>query len=109
MKKPPKNKSNAEPSLRDKLSQGFLKAFEEDFQINGIEAIQQLRKRSPEKFCEIATRLIAAHEPKSDGFDQAKSAQELARKLLRAQLLKRLGHKVMQAQTSMGTRAHRGY
>lgn len=77
--KPPKPN---EPSLRDKLSENFLRAFESDFENHGVEAIEQLRQKSPEKYSEIAARLIAVIEPKSNGFEQCNTHEEIGRKLL---------------------------
>ena len=80
--KPRKSKA-AEPSLRDKLSENVLRAIEADFAENGVAAVELLRQKSPEKYCEIATRLIAATEPKSDnGFGSANSMEELGIRLL---------------------------
>jgi hypothetical protein len=60
----------AEPSLRDLLSQNFLKAFERDFaeKDQRVAAIKALGEKSPEKYAEIAARLIAATEPQPEGF-----------------------------------------
>jgi hypothetical protein len=80
-RKTTKQKSS-EPSLRDKLSDQFLRAFESDFSVNGVQAIEQLRVKHPEKFCEIATRLIAASEPKPNGFDAVKSMSDMGKQLL---------------------------
>src|SRR5262249_43202620 len=74
----------AEPSLRDKLSEAFLKAFEGDFEVNGVEVIKQLRLKSPEKYAEIASRLIAATEPHADDFTSAKNPHELGFRLLKS-------------------------
>lgn len=80
-----KNKSD-EPSLRDKLSEAFLKAFESDFATNGVNVIEQLRMKSPEKYAEIAAKLIAAAEqlPNPNDFANAKSLEDVGRGLLRA-------------------------
>jgi hypothetical protein len=66
-----------EPSLRERLSQSYLEAFEADFRAHGISVLEQLREKSPEKYAEIASRLIAASEPKPDGFENAKTMQEI--------------------------------
>jgi hypothetical protein len=79
--KPKKQRGN-EPSLRDKLSQNFLKAFESDFEANGVEVITQLRLKSPEKYADIASRLIAATEPKAEGFKACENMHEIGFKLL---------------------------
>jgi len=73
-----------EPSLRDKLSTAFVTALEADFDANGVTAIQELRTKSPEKYCEIAARLIAATEPRGDvGYD-CQTQQDIGRKLLQS-------------------------
>ena len=72
----------AEPSARDKLSASFLKAFQNDFEMYGTETIEKLREKSPEKYAEIAAKLIAAIEPKADGFEQCRNKQDIGRKLL---------------------------
>jgi len=75
----------SEPSLRDKLSTDYLQAFQSDFETNGVEVIQQLREKSPEKYAEIAARLIAATEPKSnDDYNQCESQFDIGRKLLQS-------------------------
>src|SRR6516162_9574256 len=79
--RPRKPKAN-EPSPRDKLSAAFLKAFQTDFDLYGVEVIEQLRKKSPEKYAELAARLIATVEPKPDGFEQCNSMEDIGRKLL---------------------------
>src|SRR5262245_39720581 len=78
MKRKPKQ---SEPSLRDKLSQSFLKAFENDFADNGVAVIEALREKSPEQYAEIAARLIAATEPQQEGF-KGKTKEEIGRRLL---------------------------
>ena len=79
-----KKQKPSEPSLRDKLSENFMRAFEADFAENGVEAIKALREKSPEKYSEIAARLIAAIESKPDGFSQCKTMEEIGRKLLQS-------------------------
>jgi hypothetical protein len=79
--KPRKTKAT-EPSLRDKLSQAFHAAFQADFAANGVAAIEALRQKSPEKYSEIAARLIAAIEPQPDGFNSANSMPEIGKRLL---------------------------
>jgi len=80
--KPKKPKAD-EPSVRDKLSASFLKAFQSDFETHGIETIEKLRQKSPEKYAEIAAKLIAAIEPKSEGFEQCKDMESIGRRLLK--------------------------
>jgi hypothetical protein len=78
----PRKPKSAEPSLLDKLSMNFLAAFERDFETHGVDVIEKLRERSPEKYAELVARLIATTEPKKDGFESANSMEELGRKLL---------------------------
>jgi hypothetical protein len=78
-----KRKSKTGPSLRDKLSVNFMKAFEADFASNGVNVIEQLRLKAPDKYAAIATQLIASAEPPAGDFDQAKSMEDIGRGLLR--------------------------
>jgi len=73
-----------EPSVRDKLSAAFLKAFQNDFEINGIEAIEKLRKENPAKYAEIASRLIAVVEPPVEGFEGCRTPRDLGIALLKS-------------------------
>jgi hypothetical protein len=79
--RPPKS---AEPTLRQKLSASYLAAFEADFASNGVAVIEALRNKSPDKYADIAARLISASEPRQDGFEQATTMQDLGRKLLKS-------------------------
>jgi hypothetical protein len=80
----PRKAKASEPSLRDRLSANFLAAFQADFAANGVAAIEALRQKSPEKYSEIAARLIAATEPpSSDDFGKAQSMQDIGRGLLK--------------------------
>jgi hypothetical protein len=80
----PRKPKNTEPSLRDKLSAAYLEAFQADFAANGIAVIEALRNKSPEKYAEIAARLIAATEPPAEksGIAAANSTEEIGRRLL---------------------------
>src|SRR5262245_66453830 len=72
-----------EPSLRDKLSADYLEAYQADFAVNGKSVIEELRTKSPEKYVEIAARLIAATEPRADdGYENCQSQEEIGRKVL---------------------------
>jgi|SRR5262245_29908929 len=73
-----------EPSLRDKLSANFLAAFEADFAAEGVAAIKALREKSPEKYSEIAARLIAAaaEQQPTNEWAACKSSQDIGLKLL---------------------------
>lgn len=70
--------------MRDKLSENFMLAFEADFAENGVDAIKSLREKSPEKYSEIAARLIAAIESRPDGFDNCTTMEQIGRKLLQS-------------------------
>jgi hypothetical protein len=73
-----------EPSLRDKLSANWLSAFEADVAENAVQVVQLLRQKSPEKYAEVASKLITATEPKPEGFASANSMQEIGRLLLKS-------------------------
>src|SRR5262245_1819757 len=81
MMKPRKPKN--EPSLRDKLSANFMKAFEEDFSANGVGVIEQLREKHPDKYAELAAKLIASASPPVSVFAEAKSMDDIAHGLLK--------------------------
>jgi hypothetical protein len=72
-------------SLRDKSSAAYLEAFQADFEAHGVAAIEALRQKSPEKYAEIGSRLIAATEPASvTDFSVCNSMQDIGRKLLQS-------------------------
>ena len=80
-----KSKPKPSPRLRDKLSESFLRAFVSDFEDNGVAAIEKLRERSPEKYCQISAQLIAANEPNNDiDFKSSRSMEEIGLKLLKS-------------------------
>src|SRR5262245_14321235 len=70
--------------IRDKLSASFLKAFQNDFEINGIGAIEKLREENPAKYAEIASRLIAMVEPPLEGFEGCRTPRDLGIALLKS-------------------------
>jgi hypothetical protein len=78
----PRKRTSGEPSLRNKLSESYLRAFEADFAANGAVAIEKLRERNPAKYSEIASRLIAAVEPPVNPMAEANSISEIAVLLL---------------------------
>jgi hypothetical protein len=79
----PKKSKGTEPSLRDKLSAKFMKDFEADFAANGAAVIAELRTKSPEKYAEIASRLIAQTEPPNpNDLSNAKTMHDVGRMLL---------------------------
>jgi hypothetical protein len=72
----------ADPSLRDKLGENFLREFQSDFEVNGAEVIAQLRLKSPEKYAEIAARLIAATEPSAKKGAEPNSVRDIGQEML---------------------------
>jgi hypothetical protein len=82
----PRKPKNTEPSLRDKLSAAYLEAFQKDFEANGIAVIEALRKESPAKYAEIASRLIAATSPteQKEGFASDTSMEAVGQRLLKS-------------------------
>lgn len=43
---------------RNKLSEAFIKALADDFAEHGVEAIQQLRLESKDKYCNVIAKLM---------------------------------------------------
>jgi hypothetical protein len=80
VKKPRKS----EPGPRDKLSKAFLEALSEDFAVNGPAVIERMRETHPERYAELAGKLIMATEPPSGGFEECQSMQEIGLKLLKS-------------------------
>jgi hypothetical protein len=80
----PRKSKTAEPSLRDKLSENFLRTFQADFSINGADVIVRLREKYPERYAELAAKLIAATEPPAgnDIWSECKSTEDIGRQLL---------------------------
>jgi len=72
-------------SPRDRLSADFLQSFAEDFAINGAAVIQALREKSPERYAELAGKVImAAEEPDDDlSFKSCQNMQDVGATLLR--------------------------
>jgi hypothetical protein len=79
-----KKSQNDEPSLREKLSEEVLRAFEADFSANGVAVIEQLRLKFPERYAELAGKLIAAAQPQSaqNKYANCQSTDDVARTLL---------------------------
>jgi hypothetical protein len=59
MKKP----KSGEPSLREKLSKKFLEALQEDFELYGKTVLEKMRQTHPERYVEVAARMIMTAEP----------------------------------------------
>jgi hypothetical protein len=45
----PRKSKIAEPSVRDKLGGTFLRAFQSDFEANGVDVMVRLREKYPER------------------------------------------------------------
>src|SRR5262245_57074838 len=75
----------AEPSARDKLSPGFVKALEADFRVYGTGVIEQMREADPTRYIELCGKLVmTVEQPALDGFEQCKSMEEIGIKLLKS-------------------------
>lgn len=71
-------------SPRDRLSRDFLQNFAEDFALNGIAVIKALREKSPERYAELAAKVIMqAEEPDDESLKNAQSMEEIGRRLLK--------------------------
>ena|SRR5262249_54381662 len=82
-RKPQSSKDSRSP--RDRLSADFLQSFAEDFALNGVEVIKALREKSPERYAELAGKLIMqAQEPDGElDFNSCQNMQDIGEKLLR--------------------------
>jgi hypothetical protein len=78
-------KKASQASARAELSADFLRSFQADFKAHGEEVIERMRLESPTKYAEIASRLIAASDPPSEGtFASANSMHDIGLRLLRS-------------------------
>jgi hypothetical protein len=86
MARKPQSSRDSSRSPRDRLSADLLQNFAADFAINGVGVIQALREKSPERYAELAGKLImSAEEPTADlDFAGAKSMDEIGEKLLKS-------------------------
>jgi hypothetical protein len=85
MKKERKAKSS-EPSLLDQLN-GPLKDIVNDFKENGATALETVRARNPEKYLELATKLlplIVSLNPGASDFSKCHSMQDIGTRLLQS-------------------------
>jgi hypothetical protein len=78
-----KSKSGS-PSLRQRLSAAFLEALTDDFAVNGAAVIEKMRQTHPERYAELAGKLIMSAEPeqKAEGLAAANSMHEVGARLL---------------------------
>lgn len=79
-----RRKAGKPPNLRDRLSDAFLKAFESDFAVHGLDTIVRLRQKWPERYAELGAKLIMQAEQPQDNtdFSTAKTEEEIVRRLL---------------------------
>jgi hypothetical protein len=83
MKRKPKS---GEPSLRERLLQKFLEALQEDFELYGKTVLEKMRESHPERYAELAAKMIMTAEPqqKADGFASDTSMEAVGRRLLQS-------------------------
>jgi len=86
MNKQGRKPKSGEPSLRERLSKKFLEALEEDFQLHGVAILERMRESSPERYCELAAKMIMSSEPQKEekGLSGAGSTQEIGARLLQS-------------------------
>jgi hypothetical protein len=82
----PRKPKSGDPSLREKLSQSFLEALTADFAANALSVIEKMRQTHPERYAELAGKLIMSAEPqqKAEGFAADTSMQAVGRRLLQS-------------------------
>jgi hypothetical protein len=82
----PRKPKSGEPSLREKLSQKFLEALEADFQLHGLTVLEKMRESSPERYAELAAKMIMSAEPpeQKDGFASDNSMEAVGARLLQS-------------------------
>ena len=75
-----------QPTLRQQLSEP-LRDFVNDFKAHGKSALEAVRERSPEKYLELATKLlplVAALDLGADDFADCRTARDLGIALLKS-------------------------
>jgi hypothetical protein len=85
MRKPRKPETK-EPSLVDELSKP-LRDIVNDIKAHGLDALQTVREKSPEKYLELATKLlplVAALNPGTSDIADCKSMNDIGVQLLRS-------------------------
>jgi hypothetical protein len=79
-----KKTKTAEPSLLDQLN-APLRAIVHDFQKYGAEALETVRAKNPERYLELATKLlplIVQLNPAGSDFSGCRTAEDIGIKLL---------------------------
>jgi hypothetical protein len=76
----------SEPSTKDVLAAAFDKALQEDFANFGASAIIEMRKKHPEKYCDITNKRItqAVEIPSEHKLHSSDSTRDIAAKVLRS-------------------------
>ena len=74
---------STQPNARERLSKSFLEALGADFQAHGADVIGKMRETHPERYAELAGKLIMTIEQPPDGFENANTMQDLAVQLLK--------------------------
>jgi hypothetical protein len=71
-------------SLRERLSQNLLEALAADFQEHGITVLEKMRETHPERYIELAGKLImtTAEPPSKMDFSTCQSIEEIGIKFL---------------------------
>jgi hypothetical protein len=79
-------KKSSRSSSRDRLAEQFLEALQSDFAQHGAEVIANMRKSHPERYAELAGKLILTAEPpaKTGDMSEAKTPDELGRLLIQS-------------------------
>src|SRR5262245_7729191 len=80
-----RKRQKTDASVRDQLALKFLAALETDFALHGAGVIAKMRESHPERYAELAGKLILSAEPKStsDGSD-LNTLDDIGRSLLQS-------------------------
>jgi hypothetical protein len=73
-----------EPNLRELLSADVIAAFQADFKQHGAATVERMREKHPERYLDIAAKLIVAAEQPKDpkDFSDTESLRDIGIKLL---------------------------
>jgi hypothetical protein len=77
----PSKKKSGEPSLRERLSQKFLEALQ-DFELYGKTVLEKMRQTHPERYAELAAKMIMAAEPPEKPDKLGNSMHDVGMRLL---------------------------
>jgi hypothetical protein len=82
----PRKAKPAEPTLIDELHKP-LRDIVNDIKAHGLDALQTVREKSPEKYLELATKLlplVAALNPGASELAECKTIEDIGRRLLKS-------------------------